>query len=85
MELKKIVRRNNNDASIAPVEFLLEGDSEPVLLALSITPGGYGGPDFMRDEIIEGGIRFLGASRPGYLRTSLELGRTSIEPAGDSI
>lgn len=69
------------ETAAGPVEFVLEGDSGPVLLGLHGTPGGYDQLDGMGEAINAGGLRLLRVSRPGYLRTPIEVGRTPAEQA----
>lgn len=60
-----------------PIQFVLEGpDGAPVLLFLHGTPGGC-------DQTIPapGGARVLSPSRPGYLGTPLEAGRSPADQA----
>lgn len=58
------------------IEYILKGDNGPVILFLHGTPGGY-------DSAPAAGknFRVLAPSRPGYLRTPLETGRTPSEQA----
>jgi pimeloyl-ACP methyl ester carboxylesterase len=59
-----------------PIEYLLKGDQGPVLLFLHGTPGGYDqAPD------ADAGYRVLAPSRPGYLGTPIDTGRTPAEQA----
>ena len=58
-----------------PVEYILEGTGEDVLLFLHGTPGGYD------QRVSLSGFRVLAPSRPGYLRTPIEGGRTPQEQA----
>jgi pimeloyl-ACP methyl ester carboxylesterase len=65
-----------------PVEYVLEGESGPVVMAIH---GGIGGYDQARimlaDWLDESQYRFLCPSRPGYLGTPLESGRSMEEQA----
>jgi len=61
--------------SAGPIEYQLVGDSGPVVLFLHGTPGGYD----QATSIPE--FRVLTPSRPGYLRTPLDVGRTPAEQA----
>lgn len=63
------------ETSAGPIEYQLIGDTGPVLLFLHGTPGGYDGGSMME------GIRVLAPSRPGYLRTPLEVGQTPTAQA----
>jgi len=59
-----------------PVEYALLGDAGPVVLFLHGSPGGYDNA-----EPLDNGFRTLAPSRPGYLRTPLEVGATASEQA----
>ncbi|MEJ2286831.1 MAG: alpha/beta hydrolase, partial [Desulfobacterales bacterium] len=63
------------ETSVGTIEYKIYGDKGPVILIIHGTPGGYdqGAP-------IEG-YRVLSVSRPGYLRTSLQVGKTPAEQA----
>ncbi len=63
------------ETSAGTIEYKITGDKGPVVLVMHGTPGGY---DF--DFPIEG-YRVLMPSRPGYLRTPLEAGKTPVEQA----
>ncbi len=63
------------ETSAGPIEYHMIGDTGPVLLFLHGTPGGYDGGSMME------GIRVLVPSRPGYLRTPLEVGHTPTDQA----
>ena len=63
------------DTAAGPMEYQQIGNNGPVLLLLHGTPGGY-------DQAIPiEGMRVLAPSRPGYLRTPLDTGRTPQEQA----
>jgi pimeloyl-ACP methyl ester carboxylesterase len=63
------------ETSVGTIEYKIYGNKGPVILLMHGTPGGYdqGGP-------IEG-YRVLSVSRPGYLRTPLQAGKTPAEQA----
>ena len=64
-----------------PVECAVTG-SGPAVLSLHGAMGGYDqGLLLIRTTIAHGGFRFVAISRPGYLGTPLELGRTPEEQA----
>ena len=63
------------DTRIGPVEYVLKGDAGPVTLFLHGMPGGYNQAPAQQRE----GFRLLAPSRPGYLATPLEIGRTPEE------
>lgn len=63
------------ETASGPIEYQLVGDSGPVILFIHGTPGGYDQTTSME------GVRILTPSRPGYLRTPLDVGRTPAEQA----
>lgn len=64
------------DTEMGRIEYVLKGERGPVMLYVHSSPGGY-------DSAPEAGrnFRVLAPSRPGYLGTSLEVGRTPREQA----
>jgi pimeloyl-ACP methyl ester carboxylesterase len=64
------------ETSVGPIEYVMETGAGPVLLFVHGTPGGY---DQAPDQ--DFGIRVLAPSRPGYLSTPLDSGRTPAEQA----
>ena len=64
------------ETSLGTVEYTLKGDDGPVLLFIHGTPGGYDQTTEVTDR-----FRVLTPSRPGFLRTSISLGRTPLEQA----
>jgi pimeloyl-ACP methyl ester carboxylesterase len=65
-----------------PVEYAELGDRQgPAVLALHGRPGGYDQGLLMARSLGEGLARWVAVSRPGYLRTPLETGRTPAEQA----
>ena len=64
-----------------PIEYQLAGDSGPILLGIHGTPGGYDQLAGIIPRALDAGYRLLLVSRPGYLRTPIEVGRTSREQA----
>jgi pimeloyl-ACP methyl ester carboxylesterase len=63
------------ETSAGTIEYKITGDTGPVILVMHGTPSGY---DF---EFPIEGYRVLTPSRPGYLRTPLEVGKTPAEQA----
>jgi pimeloyl-ACP methyl ester carboxylesterase len=64
-----------SETSAGPMEYQFIGGSGPVLLFLHGTPGGYDQASAIA------GTRVLAPSRPGYLRTPLEVGQTPTAQA----
>jgi hypothetical protein len=63
------------------VEFADAGEEGPAVLVVHGTPGGYD-QGLVVWEVLEGSpYRAIAVSRPGYLRTPLEVGRTPAEQA----
>lgn len=58
------------ETSLGSVEYTLKGNNGPVLLFIHGTPGGYDQTTEATDK-----FRVLTPSRPGYLRTSILLGK----------
>lgn len=63
-----------------PVEYRWWGDGEAVMLFVHGTPGGYD-QYAPRPGSTDNAVRVLAVSRPGYLRTPIETGRTPEEQA----
>ena len=63
------------ETRVGPIEYVLEGDGDQVVLSIHGTPGGYD-QRFGLD-----GFQVLAPSRPGYLRTPISAGRTPREQA----
>jgi len=61
---------------VGPIEYVLHGERGPIMLFLHGSPGGYdAGPAVWQH------FRLLIPSRPGYLSTSIDAGRTPEEQA----
>jgi pimeloyl-ACP methyl ester carboxylesterase len=63
-----------------PIEYFSAGDG-PVVLGFHGTPGGYDQIALVAANVVAAGFRIVGWSRPGYLRTPLEIGRTPVQQA----
>ena len=63
------------ETSAGTIEYKIYGDKGPVTLSIHGTPGGYD------QGTSSEGVRTLVPSRPGYLRTPLEVGETPAEQA----
>ena len=66
--------------SAGPIEYVQIG-SGPAVLWLHGTPGGYDQAAFVAGGLTELGFTVVCPSRPGYLRTPLDVGRTAAEQA----
>jgi len=64
------------DTQAGPIEYVMKGDKGPVVLFLHGTPGGYEQSTLEDPDFI-----LLSPSRPGYLRTPLDVGRSPAEQA----
>lgn len=68
------------ETAVGPVEYRISGSGDAVMLFLHGAPGGY--DQFQTSPEREAApYRVLAVSRPGYLRTPLETGRTPTEQA----
>ena len=63
------------DTPLGPIEYVQKGTTGPYVLFLHGTPGGYD------QSPKEATYRMIAPSRPGYLRTPIEVGRTPQEQA----
>ncbi len=63
-----------------PIEYFSSGEG-PVILGMHGTPGGYDQVKLVGGDMVGSGFRVIGWSRPGYLRTPLEVGRDFAEQA----
>ena len=68
------------DTSRGPIEFALSG-SPPFVMQLHGTPGGYDQSIPLGTPFLEAGMGSISVSRPGYLRTPIDVGRTPAEQA----
>ena len=67
------------ETSKGSIEYRMWGDEGPVLLFLHGTPGGY--DQYTGEKSESRRFRVLVPSRPGYLRTPIEVGRTPEDQA----
>ncbi len=63
------------NTAVGPIEYEIVEAQGPTILFLHGTPGGYDGPKSFP------GFRVLAPSRPGYLRTPLDVGESPVEQA----
>jgi len=64
-----------------PVEYAVDGESGPWLVVMHGGPGGYDQVSSLFSDMSGRGFRILSWSRPGYLRTPIQDGRTFEEQA----
>jgi pimeloyl-ACP methyl ester carboxylesterase len=62
-----------------PVEYAIHGESGPFVSVMHGGPGGYDQTEALFSELYGKGFRILSWSRPGYVRTPLDTGRTFEE------
>ncbi len=67
------------------IEYAIYGDSGPYLLIMHGGPGGYDQVSALFGDMIGKGFRILTWSRPGYVRTPLEVGKTYPEQADGKV
>lgn len=72
------------DTSAGPIEYFETGEG-PAVLGMHGTPGGYDQVALVTDAVAARGFRVIGWSRPGYLKTPLETGRTPAEQADAAV
>ncbi|HVN72393.1 MAG TPA: alpha/beta hydrolase [Desulfomonilia bacterium] len=66
---------------VGPVEYAINGESGPYLMVMHGGPGGYDQTAALFGDMLGKGFRILSWSRPGYLRTPIEDGKTFEEQA----
>jgi len=64
------------ETKLGPIEYKMIGDKGPVLMSIHGSPGGHD-----QNIISSDAFRILILSRPGYLRTPLDVGQTPAEQA----
>jgi pimeloyl-ACP methyl ester carboxylesterase len=72
--------KQTTETSLGTMEYSLIGKG-PVILAIHGTPGGYDQSLLLFDWITTEGFSLLSVSRPGYLGTPLDTGKTPAEQA----
>jgi pimeloyl-ACP methyl ester carboxylesterase len=63
------------------VEYARIGDHGPAILILHGTPGGYDQGSLFVDLLADSSFQYVVPSRPGFLRTPIETGRTAADQA----
>jgi hypothetical protein len=71
------------DTRKGPIEYTINGESGPYLVIMHGGPGGYDQTSAFFSDMFGKGFRLLSWSRPGYIRTPLEVGKTYEEQADD--
>jgi pimeloyl-ACP methyl ester carboxylesterase len=66
---------------MGPVEYTINGESGPYLIVMHGGPGGYDQTAALFSDMFGKGFRVLSWSRPGYLRTPIQDGKTYEEHA----
>jgi len=66
---------------MGPVEYTINGESGPYLMVMHGGPGGYDQTAALFSDMFGKGFRILSWSRPGYLRTPIQDGKTYEEHA----
>jgi pimeloyl-ACP methyl ester carboxylesterase len=69
------------DTKKGPIEYTINGESGPYLVIMHGGPGGYDQTSAFFSDMFGKGFRILSWSRPGYIRTPLEVGKTYEEQA----
>jgi pimeloyl-ACP methyl ester carboxylesterase len=69
------------ETSQGPVEYAVLGSTGPAMLCMHGRPGGYDQGIELGEASARRGVRLVTPSRPGYLRTPLEVGRSPEEQA----
>jgi pimeloyl-ACP methyl ester carboxylesterase len=69
------------DTKKGPIEYAINGDSGPYLIVMHGEPGGYDQTAALFSDMFGKGFRIISWSRPGYVRTPLEVAKTIGEQA----
>ncbi|RJP93689.1 MAG: alpha/beta hydrolase [Desulfobacteraceae bacterium] len=73
------------DTKKGPIEYAIQGDSGPYLMVMHGGPGGYDQTAALFSDMFDKGFRVLSWSRPGYIRTPLEVAKTFEDQADAAI
>jgi pimeloyl-ACP methyl ester carboxylesterase len=69
------------DTKMGEIEYTINGDSGPYLIVMHGGPGGYDQSAALFRDLFDKGFHILSWSRPGYIRTSLDVAKTYEEQA----
>jgi pimeloyl-ACP methyl ester carboxylesterase len=69
------------DTKKGPIEYAINGESGPYLIVMHGGPGGYDQTAALFSDMFDKGFRVLSWSRPGYIRTPLDVAKTYEEQA----
>jgi pimeloyl-ACP methyl ester carboxylesterase len=73
------------DTKKGPIEYTINGESGPYLVIMHGGPGGYDQTAAFFSDMFGKGFRILSWSRPGYIRTPLEVGKTYEDQADAAV
>jgi len=69
------------ETKMGPIEYAITGDSGPFLMVMHGAPGGYDQTAALFSDMFEKGFRIISWSRPGYIRTPLDVAKTYEDQA----
>jgi pimeloyl-ACP methyl ester carboxylesterase len=69
------------ETSKGRVEYAVYGAAGPAIMFVHAQPGGYDQGGLLADAAVQHGFRMITISRPGYLRTPLDVGQSPVEQA----
>jgi hypothetical protein len=69
------------DTKMGSIEYAINGDSGPYLIVMHGEPGGYDQTAALFSDMFDKGFRVISWSRPGYIRTPVEVAKTYEEQA----
>lgn len=69
------------ETSKGRVEYAIFGATGPAIMFVHPQPGGYDQGDLLADAAVQNSFRLITISRPGYLRTPLDVGQSPEEQA----
>jgi pimeloyl-ACP methyl ester carboxylesterase len=69
------------DTKMGPIEYAINGDSGPYVIVMHGGPGGYDQTAALFGDMFDKGFRIISWSRPGYIRTPLQVAKTYEDQA----